>query len=179
MKAQASPAAAPAPDGVDDRLRLVFTCCHPAIATEARIALTLKTLCGLEVAEIACAFLTTEPTMYQRLVRAKRKIVAAGIPYEVPPRERFPERLSSVLRVVYLVFNQGHGIGEAERGLAEEAIRLGRLLVNLLPDEPEAGGLLSLMLSTEARRGARLDADGAAVGRGRPGRARGGPPPRA
>lgn len=151
---------------VDDRLRLIFTCCHPALAPEVRVALTLRTLAGLEVSEIARAFLTTETTMYQRLVRAKRKILAAGIPYEVPPPDRLPERLSGVLRVVYLTYNEGHtptGSPNGERGIAAEAIRLGRLLHDLVPDEPEVAGLLSLMLSTEARRPARTGPDGAPI----------------
>ena len=140
----------------DDRLRLVFTCCHPALALEAQVALTLKTLCGLEVEEIARAFLVTAPTMAQRLVRAKAKIRGAGIPYEVPAAAVLAERLEGVLRVVYLVFNEGYAATAGDelvrRELCAEAIRLGRLLRALLPREPEATGLLALMLLHDSRR---------------------------
>lgn len=142
----------------DDRLRLVFTCCHPAIAEEARIALTLREVCGLTTEEIARAFLTATPTLAQRIVRAKAKIRDARIPYEIPERNELPERLDAVLRVVYLVFNEGYSASSGETltrpDLSGEAIRLGRLLVELLP-EPETMGLLALMLLHEARRLAR------------------------
>ena len=137
----------------DERLELIFTCCHPALAIEAQVALTLRTLGGLTTSEIARAFLVPEPTMAQRLVRAKRKIKAAGIPFRVPPDHQMPERLSAVLAVVYLIFNEGYG-GRAE--LAAEAIRLGRVLAELMPDEPEAHGLLAMMLLHDARRDARF-----------------------
>jgi RNA polymerase sigma-70 factor (ECF subfamily) len=138
----------------DERLELVFTCCHPALATEAQVALTLRTLGGLTTPEIARAFLVPEATMAQRLVRAKRKIKAAGIPFRVPPDHLLPDRLAAVLAVVYLVFNEGYG-GRGE--LAAEAIRLGSALAELMPDEPEVHGLLALMLLLEARRAARFD----------------------
>ncbi len=136
----------------DERLELVFTCCHPALATEAQVALTLRTLGGLSTAEIARAFLVPEPTMAQRLVRAKRKIKAAGIPFRVPPDHLLPDRIAAVLAVVYLIFNEGYG-GRGE--LTAEALRLGRALAELMPDEPEAHGLLALMLLHDARREAR------------------------
>jgi RNA polymerase sigma-70 factor, ECF subfamily len=137
----------------DERLELVFTCCHPALATDAQVALTLRTLGGLETPEIARAFLVPEPTMAQRLVRAKRKIKAAGIPFRVPPDHLLPDRLAAVLAVVYLIFNQGYG-GRVD--LAAEAIRLGRALAELMPDEPEVHGLLAMMLLHDARRAARF-----------------------
>jgi RNA polymerase sigma-70 factor (ECF subfamily) len=143
----------------DDRLRLIFTCCHPALPLDGRIALTLRTLGGLTTPEIARAFLVPEPTLAQRLVRAKRKIRDAGIPYRVPPREVLPERLGGVLRVLYLVFNEGYaatsGDSLVRRELTAEAIRLARLVFSLLPDEPEAAGLVALMLLHDARREAR------------------------
>ena len=148
----------------DDRLRLFFTCCHPAHAIEARVALTLRTLGGLSTPEVARALLTTEPAMQQRLVRAKRKIRAAGIPYEVPEEEQLPARLGSVLASLYLIFNEGYLATSADtlvrRELCDEAIRLGRVLTALMPDEPEAVGLLALMLLHHSRRDARLDAAG-------------------
>ena len=145
----------------DDRLRLVFTCCHPSLAEEARIALTLREVCGLTTEAIAGAFLIATPALAQRIVRAKAKIAAANIPYEVPgPAER-PARLASVLRVVYLVFNEGHSAQAA--GLADEAIRLARLLRALLPGEPEVAGLLALLLLHDARRAARSTAAGELV----------------
>jgi RNA polymerase sigma-70 factor, ECF subfamily len=137
----------------DERLELLFTCCHPALAIEAQVALTLRTLGGLGTGEIARAFLVPEPTMAQRLVRAKRKIKAAGIPFRVPPAHLLPDRLAAVLAVIYLVFNEGYG-GRSE--LASEAIRLGRALAELMPDEPEVHGVLALMLMHDARREARF-----------------------
>ena len=148
----------------DDRLRLIFTCCHPALAMDARVALTLRTLGGLTTPEIARAFVIPEPTLAQRLVRAKRKIQAAGIPYRVPPPELLPERLDGVLRVLYLVFNEGYtatsGDSLIRHELSAEAIRLTRLVDRLLPDEPEVLGLLALMLLHDARREARVGAGG-------------------
>jgi RNA polymerase sigma-70 factor (ECF subfamily) len=148
----------------DDRLRLFFTCCHPALAAEARVALTLRTLGGLSTPEVARAFLTGETAMQQRLVRAKRKIQAAGIRYEVPEDEQLPERLRSVLASLYLIFNEGYLATSADllvrRELCDEAIRLGSVLVELMPDEPEARGLLALMLLSHSRRDARVDGHG-------------------
>jgi RNA polymerase sigma-70 factor, ECF subfamily len=151
----------------DDRLRLMFTCCHPALAFEARVALTLRTLAGLTTAEIARAFLVSEEAMSKRLARAKHKIRSAGIPYRVPPAHLLGERTASVLGVLYLLFNEGYaasaGADLVRQNLTAEAIRLTRLLVQLLPDEPEAGGLLALMLLHDARHATRLDAAGELV----------------
>jgi RNA polymerase sigma-70 factor (ECF subfamily) len=150
----------------DDRLRLVFTCCHPALAPDAQVALTLREVCGLTTAEIARAFLAQEPALAQRIVRAKTKIRDAKIPYEVPGKAELPERLDAVLRVVYLVFNEGYSASSGDAvtraELSQEAIRLGRLLVELLPDA-EAMGLLALMLIQESRRAARSRPDGELV----------------
>jgi RNA polymerase sigma-70 factor (ECF subfamily) len=170
--AYATESAAPPPEFTeepfrDDLMRLIFTCCHPAIALEAQVALTLKTLCGLSVEEIARAFLVAPATMAQRLVRAKGKIRAARIPYAVPTNEELAERLEGVLRVVYLVFNEGYAAtsGDAlvRRELCSEAIRLGRLLRDLFPASTEATGLLALMLLQDSRRSARVDGEGELV----------------
>jgi RNA polymerase sigma-70 factor (ECF subfamily) len=145
----------------DDRLRLIFTCCHPALAVDAQVALTLRTLAGLSTAEIARAFLVPEPTMAQRLVRAKHKIRNAGIPYRIPPAHLLPERTVAVLAVVYLLFNEGYASSTGDElvrvDLCAEAIRLGETLTALMPDEPEALGLLALMLLHDARRAGRTD----------------------
>jgi len=149
---------------VDDRLRLIFTCCHPALEMPARVALTLRALGGLSTGEIARAFLVAEPTMGKRIVRAKRKIAEAHIPYRVPADEELPDRLRGVLRVIYLIFNEGYAATEGDRlvreELCDEAIRLGELLCRLMPDDAEVWGLLALMLLHDARRAARVDASG-------------------
>jgi len=144
----------------DERLELLFTCCHPALALDAQVALTLRTLGGLTTPEIASAFLVPEPTMAQRLVRAKKKIKAAGIPFRVPAEHLMPDRLGAVLAVIYLIFNEGYG---GRTDLAAEALRLGRATADLLPDEPEAQALLALMLLHHGRRAARFDANGEIV----------------
>jgi RNA polymerase sigma-70 factor (ECF subfamily) len=168
LDARAADAAAAAALGPvelpDDRLRLVFTCCHPALLPDAQVALTLREVCGLATEEIARAFLVPAPTLAQRIVRAKAKIRDARVPYEVPARAELPERLAAVLHVVYLVFNEGYsasrGAAVTRADLTAEAIRLGRLLVELLPGEPEVEGVLALMLLHEARRAARTGPDG-------------------
>jgi RNA polymerase sigma-70 factor, ECF subfamily len=167
----AAPGSGPEEDGglADDRLRLIFTCCHPALTPDARIALTLREVCGLTTEEIARAFLTSAPTVAQRIVRAKGKIRDARIPYQVPARAELPDRLESVLQVIYLVFNEGYsassGATLTRHDLSAEAIRLGRLLLELLPQppEPEAVGLLALMLLHESRRAARTTPEGELV----------------
>ncbi len=151
----------------DEQLKLFFTCCHPALAVDAQVALTLRTLGGLSTPEIAAAFLVPVPTMAQRLVRAKKKIKVAKIPYRVPPRDELSERLTGVLKALYLVFNEGYSAHSGDRlvrvELCSEAIRLGRVLVRLLPEEPEVRGLLALMLLQDSRRDARTDADGVLI----------------
>ena len=147
----------------DDRLRLIFTCCHPALAPQAQVELTLRLLCGLSTADVARAFLTSEPTMAKRLVRTKHKIKAAKIPYRLPEESELPDRLPAVLTAIYLTYSTGQAKQDAEPDLCAEAIRLGRILRSLMPDEPEVAGLLGLLLLTESRRGTRIDARGELV----------------
>jgi len=155
---------APSTEGVpDDRLRLIFTCCHPSLAPQSQVELTLRLLCGLSTAEVARAFLTAEPTMAKRLVRTKHKIKAANIPYRIPEEHELPDRLRSVLIAIYLMYTTGQGKPEAETDLCSESIRLGRLLRRLMPDELEVAGLLALLLLTESRRRTRIDEHGALV----------------
>jgi RNA polymerase sigma-70 factor (ECF subfamily) len=155
------------PEIIDDRLRLVFTCCHPTLGTDAQVALSLRLLCGLSTAEVARAFLVSEPTMAARITRAKKKIAAAGIPYRVPPAGELPERVDAVLTVVHLLFTTGHtapaGDSLVRRDLAERALDLARMLRVLLPDRAEVTGLMALILLTDARRDARVDGDGRLV----------------
>jgi RNA polymerase sigma-70 factor (ECF subfamily) len=148
---------------IDDRLKLIFTCCHPALPPEAQVALTLREVCGLTTEDIARAFLTAPPTIAQRIVRAKRKIRDAAIPYEVPSREQLPERTDTALSVLYLIFNEGYSSVDERPDLAAEAIRLARLAVELMPESPETRGLLALMLLTNARRSARFTREGVFV----------------
>ena len=159
-----STSAATEPEPADDQLRLIFTCCHPALAPAAQVALTLRLVCGLQTAEIARAFLQPEATVAQRLVRAKAKIRTAAIPFRVPPAHLLPERLPSVLACIYLVFSEGYAATAGDelvrRELCDEGIRLGRLVVQLMPDEPEARGLLALLLMQDSRRDARVSAGG-------------------
>jgi RNA polymerase sigma-70 factor, ECF subfamily len=147
----------------DDRLRLIFTCCHPSLAPQSQVELTLRLLCGLSTAEVARAFLTAEPTMAKRLVRTKHKIKAANIPYRIPDEHELPDRLKTVLIAIYLMYTTGQGKPRSETDLCAEAIRLGRMLRHLMPDEPEVAGLLALMLLTESRRASRTDGLGALV----------------
>ncbi|MCX7299509.1 MAG: RNA polymerase sigma factor [Rhodobacterales bacterium] len=166
-RADEDAASDPAPDIPDDRLRLIFTCCHPALDPKSRVALTLRTIAGLSTAEIARAFLDQEPTMGQRLSRAKARIAATGIPFAVPGPEEWPDRLNSVLTVIYLVFNEGYaataGDTQIRAALCEEAIFLARLMAELTGDDPEVAGLLSLMLTTHARRPARMASVGTMI----------------
>ena len=161
LAATSEPETEPPMTPADDELRLVFTCCHPALSTEAQVALTLRSVCGLTSKEIARAFLLPETTMHQRLVRAKRKIKLAGIPFAVPADHALPDRLNAVLAIIYLVFNEGHRLVRVE--LCDEAVRLARMLARLMPDEAEVRGLLALVLLTDARRPARTDEQGRLV----------------